>query len=287
MAKKFACALTHVRHESFFLAKWISHYGSIVGRENLYVVIDGDDWQPDVDLDGIHVETVLGAPRQRIRNDRWIAKEMSERANKLRKSYGLVMRGDVDEYVVIDPAAHLDWPEAFFELGEEGYIFALGVDMVQSPSETEPLDPTRPILSQRQHGFVSDRYSKPFVISRWNNWSGGAHRLLNREVRLSTHFFLFHMALCDRGIAQQRMEARGGVTQHVSFVDHQSLRLDALDQTAETPVFNFGEACRIGRAHFPRAKDGSPATRPQAADVVGAQDKGLYVKISDAFATLV
>lgn len=32
MAKNFACALTHVRHESFFLAKWISHYGSPATR---------------------------------------------------------------------------------------------------------------------------------------------------------------------------------------------------------------------------------------------------------------
>ena len=35
MAKQFACALTHVRHESFFLERWIAYYGAIVGRENL------------------------------------------------------------------------------------------------------------------------------------------------------------------------------------------------------------------------------------------------------------
>lgn len=287
MAKNLACALTHIRHESFFLAKWIEHYGAIVGRENLFVVIDGDDWVPDVDLSGIHTEVLLGAPRQRIRNDRFIAKEMSDRANALRKSYQFVIRGDVDEFVVVDPAAGLGWPAALEELGEAGYIFAMGVDVVQGPQETAPLDRFAPVLGQRQFGYVSDRYSKPFVISRWNNWSGGAHRLLNREVRLSQHFFLFHMALADSGVARERMEARGGTAQHASHVEHQNLRLGAIGEAQQAPLFDFAEACRIGRSQFVVEADGSPATRPRAATVEGADEKGLYARIPERFFGLV
>lgn len=287
MAKSFACALTHVRHESFFLQKWIEYYGAIVGRENLYVVIDGDDWTCDVDLSGITVETVLEAPRRRIQNDRWIAKEMSSRANTLRKRYEFVIRGDVDEYVAIDPASGLDWPQAFQELGEQGYIFALGVDMVQSDSETAPLDRKAPILGQRMHGFVSDRYSKPFVISRWNNWTGGAHRLINREVKISKHFILFHMALSDKGVAQERMIARGGTAQHASFVEHQQHRLDTIDEVASLHQFDFNEASAIGHAQFAVEADGTPATRPRAATVEGADERGLYVTLPDRFKALV
>ncbi len=285
MAKDFACALTHVRHESFFLAKWIAHYGAIVGRQNLFVVIDGDDWEPDVDLTGISVEVVTGAPRQRIRNDRWIAKELSARANALRKRYAHVIRGDVDEYVVIDPDSGLNWSNAFTELGDQGYIFAMGVDMVQSASETGPLDRTAPILGQRRQGFVADRYSKPFVISRWNNWAGGAHRLLNRDVRLSRHFFLFHMALADRDIAQERLAARGGLTQHTSFVQHQTMRLEAVGSAAE-PI-DWTEALALAHAQFPVEDDGSPAGRPRASTDPRATDKGLPVCVPDRFFTLV
>ncbi len=287
MAKALACALTHIRHESFFLRKWIAYYGAIVGRENLYVVIDGDDWTPDADLTGIHTEVLLGAPRQRIRNDRFIAKEMSERANALRKSYQFVIRGDVDEFVVVDPAAGLDWPVALEELGEAGYIFAMGVDVVQGPGESAPIDRDAPVLGQRQFGYVSDRYSKPFVISRWNNWSGGAHRLLNRDVRLSQHFFLFHMALADSGVARERMEARGGTAQHASHVEHQNLRLGAIDETPHAARFGFAEACAIGQTQFVVEPDGAPATRPRAATVEGADEKGLYVQIPERFFGLV
>ena len=286
MAKIFACALTHVRHESFFLEKWIAYYGAIVGRENLFVVIDGTDWPVEVDLAGINVSTLLDAPRQRIRNDRFMAKEMSSKANGLRKRYEFVIRGDVDEYVVIDPASGLDWPTAMQELGEEGYIFALGVDMVQSEEEGAPLDRAAPILGQRTFGFVSDRYSKPFVISRWNNWAGGAHRLLNRDVKLSQHFVLFHMALADKGIAAERMAARGGAQQHSSFVDHQQLRLDAIEQTAPH-LFDFAEACAIGQREFVLEADGTPASRPRAAAVDGVDERGRYVRVPDRFAGLV
>lgn len=285
MAKDFACALTHVRHEGFFLSKWIDHYGAIVGRQNLYVVIDGDDWEPDVDLTGISVEIVTGAPRQRIRNDRWIAKELSARANALRKRYAHVIRGDVDEYVVIDPDSGLDWPDAFGELGDQGYIFAMGVDMVQSATETVPLDRTAKVLGQRCHGYMADRYSKPFVISRWNNWAGGAHRLLNRDVRLSRHFFLFHMALADRDIAHERLAARGGLTQHASFVEHQTQRLGAVG-TADIPV-DWAEALSIAHRDFPVEADGSPAGRPRASSDPRATDKGLPVIVPERFFRLV
>lgn len=287
MAKEFACALTHVRHESFFLEKWIAHYEPIVGRDNLYVVIDGDDWVPDVDLTGIETEILLDAPRRRIRNDRFMASEMSARANKLRKRYQYVIRGDCDEYVVVDPASGLDWPEALQELGEAGYVFALGIDVVQAGSEAQPVDRTKPILGQRQHGFVADRYTKPFVISRWANWSGGAHRLLNRPVRMSQHFVLFHLALSDRTIAEERLSARGGTAQHQSFVHHQLDRLHAISGETLSSPMDFAEACEVAHAEFPVEPEGGPAKRPRPARDRRAVEQGLPIVIPERFQGLV
>ncbi|MCU4653693.1 glycosyltransferase family 2 protein [Roseibacterium sp. SDUM158016] len=287
MAKDFACALTHVRHEDFFLEKWIAHYGAIVGRENLFVVIDGDDWEPSTDLTGIATEVIHDAPRRRIKNDRFMAKEMSARANKLRKRYDHVIRGDVDEYVTIDPDSGLDWPGALQELTEEGYIFALGVDVVQHAGETGPIDRAAPILGQRRHGFIADRYTKPFVISRWNNWAGGAHRLLNRPVVMSRHFTLFHMALADKGIAEERLAARGGTAQHSSFVEHQTERLDTIADEGLEQTLDFAQASAVAHRDFPVEPDGSPAKRPRPSGHPAARDQGLPVEIPDRFFGLV
>lgn len=288
MAKKFVCALTHVRHESYFLEKWIAHYGKIVGRENLHVVIDGDDWEPDVDLSGITTEVLHDAPRRRIQNDRFMAKEMSGRANQLRKRYDHVIRGDCDEYVVIDPEAGLDWPEALSELGEDGYIFALGVDVVQAADEPGAVARDQPILGQRRYGYVADTYTKPFVISRWNNWAGGAHRLLNRPVRISAHFVLFHLALADQTLAQERLAARGGMGQHPSFVGHQTDRLNTIGGAElTTGRLDYAEAYALAHEHFPVEPDGSPAKRPRKSIDPRAVPRGLPMCIPDRFFGLV
>jgi hypothetical protein len=213
---------------------------------------------------------------------------MSGRANLLRKQYHYVLRGDCDEYVVIDPESGLDWPDALEELGEDGYIFALGIDIVQSSQEVDPVDRDAPILGQRRHGYVADVYTKPFVISRWANWAGGAHRLLNRPVRMSDHFVLFHMALADHGIAEERLAARGGTAQHRSFVGHQMDRLNAIAEDALTDEqIDFSEARRIAFEQFPYEPDGSPAKRPRKSRDPRATDKGLPVTVPSRFEGLV
>ena len=62
-----------LRHEGFFLEKWIAHYGAIVGRENLFrrdsTETTGN--RPST-LTGITTEVILDAPRRRIQNDRFI-----------------------------------------------------------------------------------------------------------------------------------------------------------------------------------------------------------------------
>ena len=123
----FAFATTHVRHDQFFLAKWLAHYGAIVGRENLFVTLDGDDWQPGVDLTGIGgVEMLTDTPDKRVRHDRFIAKHMSNRVQAIRRAgrYVHAIRTDVDEFVVLDPATGLDWEGALADHRARGYAFA-------------------------------------------------------------------------------------------------------------------------------------------------------------------
>ncbi len=287
MAKELACALTHVRHEHFFLEKWIAHYAPVVGRENLFVVVDGDDWEPRVDLTGISVEVVTDAPRRRIRNDRWAAKEMSRRANFLRKRYRYVIRGDVDEYVVVDPERGQDWETALTAVDADGYVFALGFDVVQSALEAEALVPGAPVLSQRRFGFVADRYTKPFVIDRWNNWAGGAHRLINRPVKIDPTFVLFHLALCDAALADARMMDRGGTGQHKSFVHHQEDRNALIERASALEPMDFADARGIALAEFPVEPDGSVAKRPRRATHPSAIDEGIYARVPERFTSLV
>lgn len=160
----------------------------------------------------------------------------------------------------------------------------LAATLVQSPAETTPVDRTAPILGQRRAGFIADRYSKPFVISRWANWAGGAHRLLNRNVKISNHFVLFHLALSDETLAQERMAARGGTTQHRSFVGHQTDRLNAIGDAGLSETLDWAEAREIGMRDFPvEPETGEPAPRPRPSRDPRNLEQGLPVDIPERF----
>jgi hypothetical protein len=284
MDKALAGAMTHIRHEEFFLEKWIAHYGSIVGRENLHVVIDGDDWEPQVDLSGIHVEVLRDAPRERAKNDSFMARKMSSRANDLlRERYRYVLRMDVDEYVVVDPATGLGWAEALAEVDAAGYLFATGVDMIEAAPEAAPVDRAAPILGQRRHGYVSPAYSKPFVIARHANWANGGHRLLNLPVRMSGTFVLFHLALADSGIAEDRIAARGGRDQPRSMRKHQFGRLSIIGEVDGATALPYDAARDLALAEFPVDRQGRPAARPKPARHEDAADRGFPVVVPDRF----
>ncbi|WP_120500444.1 hypothetical protein [Roseovarius sp. EL26] len=288
MAKLPICATTHVKHDAFYLQKWIDHYSSIVGRENLFVHLDGNDWETDVDLSGITVEYIEGSPHRRIKNDRFIAGYMSGKANALRRKYQYVLRTDVDEYVIRSPKSEQDFVTALRKHSDRGYIYALGLDVVQRGSTEPELVRSEPILGQRRYAYVSDKYSKPFAIWRWNNWTGGAHRLINRPVEIDPEFYLVHLALSDQKLAYERHLTRGGPDGlHVSHLSHQQGRLSQISEAATRPLLEFEEAKSIGLRDFPFEEDGSPAKRCRNSKDPRGSFEGLYTTIPPELAGIV
>lgn len=163
------------------MSLWLKYYGAQFGRENLFVVLDGDEWEPNVDLTAVTVTMVKDAPRQRVRNDRFMAKTVSGRAHELVNDYHYIVRSDIDEFVCIDPNSGLNWETAMEEIDYWGYTYSMGMDVVHNRAlETDPLDLNQPILSQRQFAVVDHNYSKPncskaihassLIWARWYSW---------------------------------------------------------------------------------------------------------------------
>jgi hypothetical protein len=168
-----------------------------------------------------------------------------------------------------------------------GYLFATGVDMIQSgEGEAAALDPTAPTLGQRRHGYIAPAYSKPFVIARHANWANGGHRLLNLPVRMSGNFILFHLALADAQIAEDRIMARGGRDQMRSMRKHQFGRLALIGEIDPATVLPFDEARKIALAEFPVDKQGREAARPKPPRHPAAHERGFPVAVPDRFAAL-
>lgn len=166
--------LTNVRTDTFFLALWVAYYGNLFGRENLHIMLDGDDWTPQVDLSGVNLHVVPDVPRERTLRLGFTSRWQSRHAAGLLKGgTDLVLRTDIDEFVAADPASGMDLPALLASLPEGAAAAALGLDVIQAPEEG-PLDTARPILAQRRHAILTREFCKLVAIRRHVRWMGGA-----------------------------------------------------------------------------------------------------------------
>lgn len=219
---KKICALTMVRNDEFFLRKWVDYYGAELGRENLYVFMDGrdqpvPDWCPDVN---VHVCDKI--PGKVVEFDKRRSRFLSQRAAELmrEKGYEMAIGTDTDEFLIVDPGLKTGLAEFLSTLSPRTSYSGLGVDVGQNTTCEGEIDPSRQFLSQRRYGLLSTRYTKASVITRPVTWGSGFHRVKGHNYHIEKHLYLFHFGYLDL----KRIEARitdkdrlsGGWVRHLS-----------------------------------------------------------------------
>ncbi|MBA4492042.1 glycosyltransferase family 2 protein [Paracoccus sp. S1E-3] len=272
--------LTNVRTDEFFLALWIHYYGGIFGRENLHIMLDGDDWTPTVDLTDVNVHVVANVPRERVRRDRRTARWQSGLANNLlRDGTDVVLRTDIDEFVAVDPATGMQLPEYLATLGPETRRAAIGLDVIQAPSEG-PLAPDIPILQQRRNAILTREFSKLVVARAPLRWMSGFHRGKEVPVDLSTDLLLFHLALFDRETAARRIAGRKKAAEDSSEGDHIAGRFTRFDEISESQPLDFDARISDAREHLMKSLP-SP-TGPHVGRIPdGNVARGYHIGIPD------
>ena len=186
------------RKDSFFVRKWIEHYGKEFGRENLFLNIHGHDGLPDVSLVDVNV-WVHDRPQGTSRSeaDRWASGTQSQMTSMLfSKTYGydLLIRVDIDEYLLADPSSGFSLKELLLQAEKPAY-HALGLDMFDRPSS-----------DGERFGAFSRAYSKPCIVTQPVTWAPGCHRVKRaKNVDLMDHLYLFHLALFSQNQTRLRM----------------------------------------------------------------------------------
>lgn len=240
--------LTNVRADSFFLDLWVRYYGGLFGRENLHVMLDGDDWTPATDLTGVSVHVVTDAPDPRTGRDNFTADWQSGLAKRLLKSgTSVVLRVDVDEFVAVDPRAGLSLPDYLDRLGPGAMRAALGLDVVHGPADAE-LDASRPILTQRRNAILTREFCKLVAVRNPPRWASGFHRGRRTPIDIGPDLLLFHLALFDRGIADRRIAERAAVSQHRTEGAHIARRLDRFAELEGSSPVAFDAVAESARA---------------------------------------
>lgn len=213
---KRICAITMVRDDNFFLNKWITYYGSQLGRENLYVFMDGMDQEvPDFCKD------ICVTHKEKIRYNSVIESEkrrsgyLSARARELFERYDVVIGTDADEFLIVDPQTGMSLKEYLSSINSGSSVSGLGIDVGQHLDKENEIDLSQPLLGQRRFGYLSTRYTKPNTLLRPIAWGSGFHRAKHHNYHIDNNLYLFHFGSMDYGMLERRNNANGWTARHL------------------------------------------------------------------------
>lgn len=203
---KRIAAITMVRNDEFFLRKWVDYYGTQFGRENLYVFFDGTDQRVPDFCQGINARVVEKIGTTVRSSDKGRIRFISARAAELfAEGYDLVVGGDADEYLVVDPRRGLSLAEFLSECDVPTTISGLGLDFGQKLPEEHRLNFDRPWLRQRRFAQIGTRYTKASVISRPVEWGSGFHRVEGHNFHIAPDLYMMHFGYSDIDIIDGRL----------------------------------------------------------------------------------
>ena len=216
--KKIA-AITMARNDSFFLKKWISYYGRELGRENLYVFLDGLDQEVPEGSEGVSITKVEKIKGKVVALDRARLKFLSDRAAELLTDYDLIIGCDADEFLVVDPKLEISLRAYLSTLNIQTSVSGLGLDIGQNLNEEKTIIEDQNFLSQRSYAFASTRYTKPVVIAQPLTWGSGFHRIKGYNFHIAEHLYLIHLGGLDDNMLKARFSDKdrmaGGWAKHI------------------------------------------------------------------------
>lgn len=214
------CALTMVRNDDFFLQKWVDHYAAHLGKENLFVYLDGEDQSEAAFLKGCNTIRCRHIDEPVRKGDKRRANFLSAEARRLMQHYDMAIGTDVDEFLAVDPALGLSLKEFLKLYKDKEVISALGIDVGQDTGSEGHLDLSRPFLAQRRYGIVHSRYTKASVITTPCRWGSGFHRVRHKNYFIAPGLYLFHFGGADFERLKLRMESaelhRNGWQRHLN-----------------------------------------------------------------------
>jgi len=197
--------MTMVRDERDMLPRWLDHYAREVGVESLVVLDDGsvDGSTSNLPCTVIRVPTsTSGVPWSRART-----RLVNGFATALLAVHDVVVFTDVDEFLVADPAKYDGLVDYLARNRDKDVVAPLGVNVLHAAGLEPALDPTRPVLEQRQFVKVAPVMCKPLLKRVAAPWSEGFHGIRARFA-VDPDLLLVHLKYYDvdalRTVAAQR-----------------------------------------------------------------------------------
>lgn len=211
---KRIAAVTMVRNDDFYLAKWVRYYGDALGKENLYIYFDGTDQVIADFCEGTNAFLVPKIGSQVVEAEKGRLKFLSQKASDLLSDgYELVIGVDADEFLVVDPARGQSLPEFLSDLDVDVSVSGLGLDFGQKLGEEADITSDKPFLRQRSYALIGTRYTKPSTVARPCVWGSGFHRIKGHNFHIAKDLYLFHFGYFDMKRIEDRFKDKDRLAQ--------------------------------------------------------------------------
>lgn len=277
---KRIAALTMARNDDFYLRKWVEYYGGQLGRENLYIFLDGLDQVVGDFCAGTHAQAVEKIGSQVIEAEKGRLRFLSGKAAELLAGgYDLVIGVDADEFIVVDPKLGKTLPEYLSTLRIKDSVSALGLDFGQKIGEEEEIREDEPFLHQRHYAQLGTRYTKPSIVAKPLVWGSGFHRIKGHNFHIAKDLYLFHFGYFDLARIQARYTDKDRMDQ--GWGEHMHKRSRTIRLVTEKKALDFDRWTRFAR------RCQTICRPPYAWNKPGMLELKIVVRIPDRFRDLV
>lgn len=188
MSKRVA-VITDATASGYLFPHWHRYYAAQFGAENLHVVTYAG-------LGPAFADVRLGSLEELpfLYDDGLRPGHIAARVAALLQTHDVVLRCDVDEFLIPDPRRHASLA-AYVEGLALPYVTARGVDLVEMPDDPPLILDGRPLLGQRHWGVRTASLNKTALTTVPLAWGPGFHAANVRPV--FDYLYLIHTKFAD------------------------------------------------------------------------------------------
>jgi len=208
MVDPSVAVVTMVRDDIFFLKKWVSYYGDQFGRENLYVINHAREAAVAAAAEGCNIIGIPEGDNKKFDIKRW--RLLNGFVNGLLGYYAHVIVGDVDEYIVADPAHWTSLSDCLYRNRKPQVLTPFGLEVTHLP-DREPEGIESRLLGPRRFAQIASSYAKPCVLTSFVKLSRGGHFAEHETLVMPKGLYLLHMRFVDRALYTDTMNRRNAV----------------------------------------------------------------------------
>ncbi|WP_284264527.1 hypothetical protein [Roseicyclus amphidinii] len=233
-------AITMVWDDNWFLDRWIGYFERHIGRQNLFIVLHGEDAEARRIAQGCNI---LLLPRETVDLDfdwtRW--RFLTDLTNALTGYFDTVLCLDVDE-LIVPVQEEQSLAECLLALDGTSARSVAGYELFPDQPGAERYDAGQGIAAQCRKGLFSPFYSKSCIAKGPVAFTPGAHGTFTAPAPLAETVALFHL----RFVSTVELERRRSARKAIATAAYDAANVNVADMIASGRLVSWK---RAGRRH--------------------------------------